>query len=76
MAAGMPTPNISWQLNGAAINLSSAGVVLHENGSLTISEANLDHIGFFTCVADNGVGIVQSTVQVDILVLVENITGM
>ena len=67
IAIGSPAPTISWELNKLPINMSAIGAVQHPNGSLTIPQANPSTVGFFTCVADNGVNVGESTAQVDIL---------
>lgn len=74
-AGGLPPPTISWTLNGVALNLSSASVELQENGSLTIT-ASEETVGIFTCVADNGMGVSQSIVQVDILLTADITAGV
>ena len=67
VADGLPAPNISWKLDGKDLDFSFLNVELHENGSLTITEASLDTDGFFTCVADNGFGINEITVLVEVV---------
>ena len=67
VASGQPMPNISWLLDSETLDINSAGVELHGNGSLTITEASLDTVGLFTCVADNGFGLSEFTVLVDVV---------
>ena len=74
-AAGWPPPDISWLLNGEANISEIFDVEVHENGSLTVTEARLDNVGLFTCVASSQAGISQSSAQVDILMERENITS-
>ena len=76
VTGGLPSATILWELNGLVLNLSSVGVNLHENGSLTITEASAETVGLFACVAENGVGISQSLVQVDILATEEIMEGV
>ena len=73
-AIGSPTPNITWLLNFKPINATSANcsstvtldVVICFNGSLIIEGVNLNHTGLYTCVADNGGGVNQVSVFVDV----------
>ena len=64
VASGAPPPQLEWLLNMEAVNLSAGSFQQLENGSLQVLEAREDSMGFFTCVADNGVGRCEVTVQV------------
>jgi len=46
----------------------TAGDFVQLNDSLMVLMASEETVGFFTCVADNGIGTSQSTVQVDLLI--------
>ena len=65
IAEGSPHPNISWLLNMEPVDLTLDSFEQLENGTLVIVEVDEDTAGFYTCVADNGRGISQITVQVD-----------
>ena len=67
LASGAPPPQLQWLLNMAPVNLSEGSFQQLENGSLLVLEAREESVGFFTCVADNGVGRSKVTVLVDIV---------
>jgi len=67
IASGNPPPTILWLLNIEPINMK-AGDFVQLNDSLMVLMASEETVSFFTCVADNGVGTSQSTVQVDLLI--------
>lgn len=73
IADGSPPPNITWLLDMVPVNLTAGSFEQLVNGSLVVVEAREDTVGFFTCVADNGVGTSWATVQVDVVVNVEDI---
>ena len=66
MADGSPAPNITWRLDGQDVNLVFPGIELHENGSLTISNADSSSTGFYTCVASNELAVSEVTVFVGV----------
>ena len=68
LARGEPEPTISWLKDFTAINLTfSDNIVLEANGTLVIMEADFEDTGFYTCVADNGLGINQVSVSVEVI---------
>ena len=68
LAGGEPEPTISWLKDFTAINLTfSDNIVLEANGTLVIMEAEFEDTGFYTCVADNGLGINQVSVPVEVI---------
>lgn len=85
-ADGSPSPNITWLLdfepiNASLVDCTNASMTLNlaicSNGSLVIREVDFDDTGFYTCVADNGIGVNQVSVAVDVGVDIapENVTG-
>ena len=67
--------NVTWLLNMAPVELGEGDYEQLENGSLLVVEAREDTVGFFTCVADNGLTRSKATVQVDVVEIVEEIPG-
>lgn len=65
-AQGSPAPIITWKLNGQGIADGTVGIVLYQNGSLTISRADSNYDGFYTCVANNGFAVSEITVVVEV----------
>ncbi|KAM6440054.1 palladin isoform 5-T5 [Liasis olivaceus] len=67
--SGLPTPDISWQLNGRVIRSdSSHKMLVRENGihSLIIEPVTARDAGIYTCVATNRAG--QNTFSLDLIV--------
>jgi hypothetical protein len=68
LARGEPDPTIFWLKDFTAINLTfSDNIMLEANGTLVIKDADFEDTGFYTCVADNGLGVNQVSVTVDII---------
>ncbi len=70
-AEGNPSPIITWKLNGSAI--ADSGIEIG-NETLTITSANSNNTGVFTCVATNSAGVTEVSVLVE-LSNVTDITG-
>ncbi|XP_042324205.1 palladin isoform X2 [Sceloporus undulatus] len=67
--SGLPTPDISWQLNGRVIRSdSSHKMLVRENGvhSLIIEPVTARDAGIYTCVATNRAG--QNTFSLELIV--------
>ena len=79
LARGEPPPAISWLKDFLPLNISSdLRFQLEENGTLFIMESEIEDSGFYTCVANNGLGVNQVSVTVQVIALdldVENTTG-
>ena len=65
-AGGSPPPRISWLKDFTPLNLTDSTAIVLSNGSLFIPDAQEVDIGFYTCQADNGVGVNQVSVSVDV----------
>lgn len=63
-AGGSPPPMIDWLKD--FMNLTDATTVVLPNGSLFIPDAQEEDTGFYTCRADNGIGVNQVSIGVDI----------
>ena len=75
VVTGEPTPAISWLKDFLPLNDSD--IEIAENGTLSIMEADFEDAGFYTCIADNGLGINQVSVAVDVFPLLsQNKTGL
>lgn len=72
VAMGDPPPNITWWRNGRPISALGAEFVQTVNNSLVVFPAVPDTVGYFTCVADNGLKRSTSSAQVDLLFPVES----
>lgn len=59
-ASGTPDPAITWYHNGAIIQ-SGNGVVVSNDGSLTILALQVTHSGVYQCVATNKFGVDRRT---------------
>ena len=71
-AIGQPPPVVSWFKNFEALNLTAdSGIEVEENGTLFIRDADFDDSGFYTCMADNGLGINQVSVAVEVIPLLQ-----
>lgn len=67
--SGLPTPDISWQVNGRVIRSdSSHKMLVRENGvhSLIIEPVTARDAGIYTCVATNRAG--QNTFSLELIV--------
>ena len=60
-AHGSPTPQITWMFNGHPLLLFGSGdnVVVHDNGTLVITELTRSDLGSYTCTALNALGQAQ-----------------
>lgn len=67
-AGGFPPPTISWLKDFTPLNLTDSAAVVLMNGTLFISMANQEDTGFYTCQANNGVGVNQVSVGVDVFI--------
>ncbi len=67
IVGGAPPPNITWLLNWVPVDLASGSYEVLGNGSLLVMEARGDTVGFYTCLADNGIGVSKSSVRVEIM---------
>jgi hypothetical protein len=54
-ASGIPKPTITWRRNGQPI-IAGDRFVVHENGTLSIKEANKGDKGRYTCTTENSEG--------------------
>lgn len=67
--SGLPTPDLSWQLNGRPIRPdSSHKMLVRENGvhSLIIEPVTARDAGIYTCVASNRAG--ENTFSLELIV--------
>jgi hemicentin len=55
-ASGNPLPTIQWLHNGVAITNAMDGFNVTANGTLTIKNVTMSHMGEFTCVIENTEG--------------------
>ena len=63
-----PALTISWLKDFIPINFNSSdNVMLEPDGTLVIVDADFEDAGFYTCVADNGLGINQVSVPVEVI---------
>lgn len=77
LVRGDPAPTVSWLKDFTAVNLTSGNIVIEPNGTLVIMEAGLEDAGFYTCVANNEVGINQVSVPVEVISeVIINKTGL
>ena len=53
--SGIPIPTITWLYNGAMVQTGN-GVVISEDGTLTIQEPLTSHSGIYQCTARNMFG--------------------
>ena len=68
VASGAPPPDVRWLLNMEPLNVTEVESFEQlDNDSLLVLEAGEGTVGFFTCVADNGVGSSKVTVLVEIV---------
>ena len=76
LVRGEPAPSIIWLKDFTPVNLTS-GIMVEGNGTLVITDASLEDAGFYTCVADNGLGINQVSVPVEVIPeVIVNKTGL
>ena len=78
LVRGEPTPAIRWLKDFVPLNITSdSRIEISDDGTLFISDAGLDDTGFYTCVADNGLGINQVSVNVEVFpLIIHNKTGL
>ena len=78
LVRGEPTPTVSWLKDFMPLNImSNSSIEIFDNGTLFVSDADLDDAGFYTCIADNGLGINQVSVNVDVFpLIIHNKTGL
>ncbi|XP_053380573.1 protein sidekick-2-like [Mercenaria mercenaria] len=57
-ASGFPTPTVHWYFNGKEIgkDFNSSSYTLHPNGSLAVSQLDLEHDGVYQCFLRNAAG--------------------
>lgn len=77
LVGGEPPPMITWLKDFTVLNTTSEpGIQIEENGTLIIMDAIFEDSGFYTCAADNGFGINQVSVSVEVIPeLTPNKTG-
>ena len=80
LVRGKPAPLITWLKDFEPLNITAdPRIELERNGTLVITDADVEDSGFYTCVADNGLGINQVSVTVEVvsddLDIVQNKTG-
>ncbi|XP_075412057.1 immunoglobulin superfamily member 10 isoform X2 [Tenrec ecaudatus] len=78
VSAGSPPPSIQWALpSGQVVSRPSASgpYILHENGTLVITEAAAHHGGSYVCQARNSIGQARVTVAVTIVAYPPRITN-
>ena len=78
LVRGQPLPSIVWLKDFMPLNITSdSGVEIFDNGTLFITDADLEDSGFYTCIADNGLGINQVSVNVEVFpLIIHNKTGL
>uniref|UniRef100_A0AAQ4QDH0 receptor protein-tyrosine kinase n=1 Tax=Gasterosteus aculeatus aculeatus TaxID=481459 RepID=A0AAQ4QDH0_GASAC len=64
-ALGVPRPYIVWYKNGVEVE-EGPGIILKEDGVLTIERVKKDDEGVYECVASNGEGIAKSSAVVTV----------
>lgn len=57
-ASGFPTPTVHWYFNAQELgkDFNSSSYTLHPNGSLTVSQLDLEHDGVYQCFLRNAAG--------------------
>lgn len=78
LVRGEPMPVVRWLKDFMSLNITSdSGIKVFDNGTLFIADAGLDDAGFYTCIADNGLGINQVSVNVEVFpLIIQNKTGL
>ena len=78
LVRGQPMPVVVWLKDFQPLNITSdSGIDVADNGTLSIMDADFDDAGFYTCVADNGLGINQVSVNVEVSpLIIHNKTGL
>ena len=66
LVRGEPAPTVTWLKDFEPLNLTSS-FTIEPNGTLFIFDALLEDAGFYTCMADNGLGINQVSVNVEVI---------
>uniref|UniRef100_A0A3Q3A8U7 Neural cell adhesion molecule L1 n=1 Tax=Kryptolebias marmoratus TaxID=37003 RepID=A0A3Q3A8U7_KRYMA len=64
IAAGMPTPHITWTKNGDNLPVTPRIKVKHFNKMIQISKASFEDVGEYTCAATNRIGYIEHTITV------------
>ncbi|KAM3872001.1 neurofascin [Diretmus argenteus] len=64
IAAGVPTPHISWTKDGDGLVLTSHMKVKNFNKMIKIPKASFEHAGDYTCSATNKIGYIEHTISV------------
>uniref|UniRef100_A0A3Q1BLN7 Neural cell adhesion molecule L1 n=1 Tax=Amphiprion ocellaris TaxID=80972 RepID=A0A3Q1BLN7_AMPOC len=64
IAAGMPTPRITWTKDGEDLAVTSRMKVKNFNKMIQIPKASFDDVGEYTCAATNRLGYIEHTITV------------
>uniref|UniRef100_A0A8C5FYJ5 Neural cell adhesion molecule L1 n=1 Tax=Gouania willdenowi TaxID=441366 RepID=A0A8C5FYJ5_GOUWI len=64
IAAGMPTPRVTWTKNGVAIEASSQLKLKNFNKMIQIPKASFEDAGEYVCTATNKIGYIEHTITV------------
>uniref|UniRef100_A0A668A0M1 Neurofascin n=1 Tax=Myripristis murdjan TaxID=586833 RepID=A0A668A0M1_9TELE len=64
IAAGVPTPHISWMKDGEALSVTSRMRVKNFNKMIKIPKASFDDAGEYVCTATNKIGYIEHTITV------------
>uniref|UniRef100_A0A3P8TMD6 Neural cell adhesion molecule L1 n=1 Tax=Amphiprion percula TaxID=161767 RepID=A0A3P8TMD6_AMPPE len=66
IAAGMPTPRITWTKDGEDLAVTSRMKVKNFNKMIQIPKASFDDVGEYTCAATNRLGYIEHTITVKV----------
>ncbi|XP_037629766.1 neurofascin isoform X1 [Sebastes umbrosus] len=64
IAAGVPTPHITWTKNGDDLGVTPRMKVKNFNKMIKIPKASFDDVGEYTCSATNKIGYIEHTITV------------
>ncbi|XP_008277414.1 neurofascin [Stegastes partitus] len=64
IAAGMPSPHITWTKDGDELAVTSRMKVKNFNKMIQIPKASFDDVGEYTCAATNRLGYIEHTITV------------